>query len=240
MKVSVVIPAYNEEHYIGRTLEALLLQDYRDVEIIVVNNASTDRTEEIAKRTGVHVVYEAKKGLLHARERGRVEATGDIIVNLDADCIPSKDWISKGVSFIKDKKVVAVTGPYDYYDASAIVRFFTSVVQATIYSGVNYVGSYIGRGVILTGGNSFLRAEALNEVGGYNTGIQFYGEDTDTANRIVKHGKVLYIPSLKLKSSARRFKQIGFFKTTFKYMINFASVNLLGKPFHKVDDIIKK
>ena len=88
MKVSVVIPAHNEEKNIAETIQALLAQDYSDLEIIVVNNASSDRTEEVAKgfmEVGpyqVKVVYEPKKGLLSARERGRKEAEGLIIANI--------------------------------------------------------------------------------------------------------------------------------------------------------------
>ena len=84
-KISVVVPAYNEALVISSTLRAILAQDYPDFEVIVVNNASTDNTAEIVhgfeisgKIPSVRLVHETKKGLLHARERGRKEARGQI------------------------------------------------------------------------------------------------------------------------------------------------------------------
>ncbi|MFA6307205.1 MAG: glycosyltransferase family A protein, partial [Patescibacteria group bacterium] len=102
MRASVVIPAHNEEKNISATIRALLAQSHPDFEIIVVNNASTDRTAEIAEGFPVKVVHESRKGLLWARERGRLEATGDIVVNIDADCLPDEDWLSRGTAHFLD------------------------------------------------------------------------------------------------------------------------------------------
>ena len=96
MKISVVIPAYNEEKYIGRTLESVknLELEKNTLEILVINGGSTDRTAEIAKSYGARVKDEPHKGIGFARQHGMLHATGDIILYTDADTIVAKDWLS--------------------------------------------------------------------------------------------------------------------------------------------------
>ena len=130
MKISVIIPAHNEEKYLRQTLEAILAQDYPDFEVIVIDNASTDRTAEIARSfPGVKLVSESRKGTMWACERGRQEATGEIIVRMDADCLPEKDWLVKGVALFADSKVSGSSGPYNYYDADSFFRNFSLYFQ---------------------------------------------------------------------------------------------------------------
>jgi len=223
-KVSVVIPAHNEERVIAATLQAVLAQDYPDFEVIVVDNASTDGTADIARAYPVKVVSEPQKGLLAARERGRQEATGDIVVQMDADCLPEKHWLSRGVRHFKDERVSAVAGPYDYFDGKPFFRFFSLASQKYIYRGMNSFVQMLGSGAVLIGGNSFIRASALSKAGGYDVSIAFYGEDTDTAKRVSKQGRVIFDSKLIQKTSARRFKAEGTFKITLLYLFHFFRV----------------
>ncbi|MFA6554066.1 MAG: glycosyltransferase family 2 protein [Candidatus Paceibacterota bacterium] len=236
MKISIVIPAYNEEKNIATTIEALLAQDYKDYEIIVVNNASTDKTYEVASKFPVKVVTENRKGLLWARERGRIEAVGDIIANTDADCLPDKTWLSNGSSYFIDEKIAAVSGPYDYYDADWFFRKSSLFFQSAIYPIANmfFQLPFIHRGATIIGGNNFIRASALEKAGGYDTSITFYGEDTDTAKRVSAHGKVKFSPSVVMKTSARRFKAEGKFNLMMKYWYHFFKHILFVKPAKRV------
>jgi glycosyltransferase involved in cell wall biosynthesis/GT2 family glycosyltransferase len=220
-KASIVIPAHNEEKNIEKTILAVLDQNYPDFEIIVVNNASTDKTAELARLYPVKVVDEPRKGLLAARERGRIVATGDIIVQIDADCLPENDWLARGLSHFNDSRVVAVAGPYYYFDANRFFRTFSLILQKYVYFAMNKIVQIFKTGAILIGGNSFLRAEALARAGGYNTSIVFYGEDTDTAKRISKQGRVIFDTKLIQKTSARRFKSEGTIKITILYFYHF-------------------
>jgi cellulose synthase/poly-beta-1,6-N-acetylglucosamine synthase-like glycosyltransferase len=230
LKVSVVVPAFNEESVISDTLNALLAQDYPDFEIIVVNNASTDKTAEVvskfeSKSKTIRLVHETKKGLLHARERGRKEAKGDIVANSDADCLPDKDWLSKATVYFgdKSKNVVAVSGPYNYYDAHPMFRVASQLLQNYVYrvfaTGLQL--PFIKSGAVLIGGNNLIRADVLNKMGGYNTSLVFYGEDTDTAKRVAKYGYIVFTPKVKMKTSARRFKDEGHLKMIAKYLYHF-------------------
>lgn len=228
MKISVVIPAFNEQEYLGKTLEAVLAQNYPDFEVIVVNNASTDKTEIVAKSfSKVKVVTETNKGLLFARERGRKEAAGEIIANLDADCLPAPDWLSKAAHYFANPEIIAVTGPYDYYDAGSAFRKFSFATQRDIYRLVNNMMDTLHTGGILIGGNNLIRASALEAAGGYNTSIQFYGEDTDTARRISKLGKIFFSKEHIVKTSARRFKAEGTMKISAFYLYHFLKVGVL-------------
>ena len=221
MKVSIVIPAHNEEESIANTLKAVCAFDYPDFEVIVVDNASSDKTGEIASTFPVKVVREDRKGLLFARECGRCAATGEIIANIDADCLPAKNWLSKNTVYFSDKKVVAVSGPYDYFDGSRIFRFTSLLIQKTAYVFLNKILNATHRGGVLIGGNNMIRASVLAEIGGYDTSIIFYGEDTNTAKRVSQKGTIAFHPQCVMKTSARRFKKEGFLKITTKYFYHF-------------------
>ena len=229
MKVSIVIPAHNEEEYLAETLAAVCALDYPDFEVIVVDNASSDGTSEIARTFPVKVVHEEKKGLLHARERGRKEATGDIIANIDADCRPSLDWLTKSVHHFKNPIVVAVSGPYDYHDGSKFFRAGSFFLQKYIYSMMSaMLRTFKGSGILI-GGNTLIRAKTLSEVGGYDTSILFYGEDSDTAKKLSKKGRIVYSPKIQMKTSARRFQEEGIIRTGAKYFYYFFKVAFLPK-----------
>ena len=237
MKLSIVIAAYNEEAYIGKCLQAVLLQkkalNNRAIEVIVVNNASTDRTKEVAASyESVIVVDEQQKGLVRARQAGYVASTGDIIANLDSDVWLTEAWIEKiFAEFEKDKKLVGLSGPYVYPEMSCI---FNGVVRFWYGIGLifHFCNQYIlRRGAMMQGGNFVVRRAAMEKIGGFDTTIEFYGEDTDIACRIQKVGKVKFTYALPMFTSNRRFKGEGIAKTAFNYGINFIWPVVFGRPF---------
>lgn len=223
MRVSIVIPAHNEENALPGTIRAALAQDYPDFEVIVVNNASSDGTAEVAGRFPVKLAHEPRKGLLWARECGRQNASGEIIANMDADCLPEPGWSRTGAGLFRNPRVAAATGPYDYYDGGAFFRQSSLLTQKTAYWLVSRVIQCRGirQGAILIGGNNFIRADVLQRVGGYDTGILFYGEDTDTAKRVSACGRVVFSNRLVMKTSARRFKAEGITRLGTKYIAYF-------------------
>ncbi|MDB5194466.1 MAG: putative glycosyltransferase, partial [Parcubacteria group bacterium] len=87
LKISLIVPAYNEEKSIELCLEHAISNSNGDLyEILVIDNASTDKTALIAASIrGVRVVREEKKGLTRARQRGYIEAKGNILAFIDAD-----------------------------------------------------------------------------------------------------------------------------------------------------------
>lgn len=230
MRISLVIPAYNEEKYIGECLKSALQNGKEIFEIIVVNNASTDNTRSVAETFSnlypkIKICYEPKKGLTKARQRGLSEASGEAVAYIDADTKMPKGWAGKvNRYFEENKKIVCVSGPYIYYDQPPAGKIFTRIYWLLAYIIYFFVG------YMAVGGNFAVRKSAILKAGGFDENISFYGEDTDMARRLSKVGKVKFILGLYMYTSARRLRGEGLVKTAIKYIINFASEVLFKKP----------
>ncbi len=113
--VSVVIPALNEELNIVRTLYYLSANETSfGVEIIVVDNGSTDRTAEVLGRLNVKTLHQSKPGCGPARQLGQEQARGKYILMADADCFYPKRWIEKMTSALQHSGVTCVYGRYSF------------------------------------------------------------------------------------------------------------------------------
>jgi glycosyltransferase involved in cell wall biosynthesis len=236
MRLSFVVPAYNEEAYLPACLESILAQTRElgdDVEIIVVNNASTDGTREVALGfPGVRLVDEPRKGLTSARQAGFAASSGELIANVDSDSRLTAGWVATVLrSFAADSKLVALSGPFIYYDLSPRQLVSVRVFYAIAYL-VYAVNRYVLRaGSMVQGGNFVLRRDALEKIGGFNTAIAFYGEDTDIARRMNQVGQVRFTFDLKMFSSARRLKQEGMLRIAGRYTVNYFWTTFRKKPF---------
>lgn len=221
-KISVVIPAYNEQNNIHRVLDSLKIQDYpnRKFEIIVADNGSGDNTVVIVKKYGAKIVHVVQKGAAYARQAGFEKATGEIIATTDADCILPKNWLSTiALEFAKRPKTVMIAGMYDFYDGSLLLRFATWLFNYHLFS---IFGWY-------SGANVAVRREAFIKVSGFNTSLPL-SEDSDLGVRLRKLGQVARLANFKVKTSARRFNQLGFFGGLWDYSINYFKFKLNLKP----------
>lgn len=227
MKISLVIPAFNEEKYLGACLEHVVKNGSKLFEVIVVDNASTDATASIAKSfPNVRVVSEPSKGLTKARQKGLEEAQGDVIAYIDADTWMLEGWVDTITdTFSKNEHVVAVSGPYVYHD----VPWYTQIAVKIFWLCLAYP-SYLSTGYMLIGGNFAARKSALLSIGGFDVTISFYGEDADIARRLHTVGKILFLMNLPVETSARRFKGEGLFSTFKRYVLNFLSIAWNHKP----------
>ena len=229
-KVSFVIPCYNEEEHIERCVLSIFEEIYRTritAEIIVVNNNCTDNTVNIAKSLGVKVLDEPKKGVVWARQCGYLNSKYDLIANIDADSHLPVGWLSTALEAIEPENVAAITGPLYYYDGSYLTKKLTKFYYLLARFSNNFIGNF------LQGGNCMIRKKYLNITNGYDTSIEFYGEDTMTAKRLSEFGKIKFVPSLILDSSARRLKQQGMIKTSWLYVMNYFYVTFLNKNMTK-------
>lgn len=238
MKLSIIIPAYNEEKLIGRCLRSILKADIPvRHEIIVVNNASTDKTKKIAQKfAGVKVVDEPNKGLTKARKAGFNASQGEIVAYFDADTIIPKDWFKDALSiYKKDKAVVGVSGPYYFENLTFLERLFEKLYYLVCFHGFNLICKLIPGhgGVFLLGGNFSVKRWVIKKIGGFDTSIAFYGEDTNLTRRVAKYGKIKFTNRLQVISSPRRLKGQGRIKTTLIYILNFLSEIFLKKPMSK-------
>ena len=107
-----------------------------------------------------------------------------------------------------------------------------------LFYAIGLLTDKIGRlffksGSMLQGGNFVLRREAMEAIGGFDTSIEFYGEDTDIGKRVGKIGKVKWTFGLPMYSSGRRFVKQGLLVTGVIYSLNFIWINVFGKPFNQ-------
>lgn len=237
-KVSFIIPAYNEESYIGECLESVFAEIKRSgvhAEVILVNNGSADRTKEVAKNfPSVIVVDEYRKGTGFARQAGFIRSSGELIANIDADTILPEGWLTTAVEFLDENpKVVALSGPALYYDLPV-----TKKILVRLYYGGTYTVYILNRfilrlGSVILGGNVAVRRSALLAIGGYNTKIQFYGDDTDLARKLTKIGGVKFTFDFPIYTSARRLISQGFTYSAAKYSLNYFSTTFFKRPLSK-------
>ena len=244
MKLSFVIPAHNEQDHIGQCLSSILKELYGnpcDMEIIVVNNASSDRTAEIARSyPGVQVVDEPVKGLVVARRTGFEKATGGLVANVDADTMLPHGWIDKVLrEFENDPKLVCLSGPFIYYDLSLWGRGWQRFFYGLAFPVYLFNRFVLRVSSMVQGGNFVVRKAAFEQVGGFNVTIDFYGEDTDVARRLNRMGHVKFTFGLPIFASGRRVAKEGVFMTGFRYGANYLWVSFSGKPFTKASTDVR-
>ena len=237
MKVSLVIPAHNEAAFIGGCLNSVLMNAAGKFhEIIVVDNASDDRTAEVAAgRPGVRVVYEPDKGLTRARQRGYKESTGEYVAYIDADTRMPPGWFDYAErTLTAHPEAISLSGPPSYWDANPWQR----ATLAAIWWSTAPI-AYRMVGYMLYGAHFIVKRSALDKIGGFDRDVEFYGEDTDLARRLSPHGKVLFRMHFVILSSARRFKEEGMVKTNVTYLMNFVWPVLFGRPFTKTHEDVR-
>jgi glycosyltransferase involved in cell wall biosynthesis len=202
-------------------------------EIIVVNNASTDGTGSVARAiNGVRVIEEPTKGLVVARETGRRHAASDILAYVDADCRAPLQWLERVERrFEQRPAVVAVTGPYRFYDwdvvGRGLIRAYDYLVAPPTHGLVHYG---FGVGAVLYGGNFAVRRGALERIGGFDHSIEFHGEDTNLGRRLTPLGIVELSRDCWVWTSARRYRAMGKRKVFGLYVRNFWSEILRHRP----------
>jgi glycosyltransferase involved in cell wall biosynthesis len=232
MRLSIVIPAFNEQDYLPDCLAHVMAEVVRcpwpdEVEVLVVDNASTDATAAVAAAVpGVRVVAEARKGLTRARQAGMLASHGTVVGYVDADTRMPAGWIA-GVlaAYAADPRVVCVSGPYIYYDASPMQQLMVKLYWALLALPAYWITRYMA-----VGGNFAASRAALERIGGFDTDIAFYGEDTNIARRLAAQGRVLFLRELTMPTSARRLHAEGVGVTAWRYGTNFISEVLIKRP----------
>lgn len=233
LTVSVIICAHNEARYLRSCLYSLLAQTRHADEILVINNASTDETHAVAAAVpGVRVVDEPRKGLVVARETGRREARGDLLVYLDADCRAPLTWLERVERrFLADDRLIALSGPYRFYDWDRWGRLLIRAYDYTLAPATQFLVKYLLRiGTVFYGGNFAVRRDALERINGFDTTIEFHGEDTNLGRRLFAVGKVSLFHDCYLFTSARRYVAMGKGAVFRLYVRNFTSELLRHRP----------
>lgn len=190
LKVSIVIPAYNAAKWLTETLDSVLQQDYQQLEIIVVNDGSTDNTESLVEKYlsdhRVRYIYQQNSGLPGARNAGIQAATGDAIMFVDADDVLLESTISTLARELQslDEEYCAVHGEMERFDGSTGKPLgITNYKQA----------SSSRRSLLNTRANLLLtcliRKSAIAQSGLFHQDMQSASEDIDFIFRLSKFGR---------------------------------------------------
>lgn len=232
--ISLIIPAYNEENFIGKTLESVAKarNTYREpsaIEIIVVNNCSTDNTQNIAENYGVRVVKEEKRCIAAVRNKGAKEAHGEIIGFLDADSyITPNMFNSIDEGMFHDKYVGG--GTKVKLERSSIGILCTYCI--TVFPAKWLFG--VAGGLIFTKKSTFL------EIGGFDETL-YCAEDSKFILDLKKYGKRMrkkfkIIENDYVITSARSFDKFG----DWYYLKNLPTILFKMKSIFKNEEFTKK
>lgn len=207
---SVIIPAFNEEKYIGKTLESLKLQSFKDFEIIVGDSYSSDRTIQIAEEYGAKIVQTSKRSVGAGRNAAAKQAQGKILVFIDADTVAAENLLKEIKQRIEsDPSISGGTCPI-LFDSENSTRQFPLawlfgdiLIRILIRIGFPHIYGIC----------AFYQKKVFSRAGGFREDLALY-EDHEFAQRVKGFGKLIFIKNTHAKTSTRRYKKWGIFKQT--------------------------
>lgn len=182
--VSVVVPVHTGQDVRADCIESLLALDYPPdrLEILIVDNASTDRTAEIIERFPVRRLREERRGACCARNAGIRNAKHELIAFTDADCLPDPAWLRDLTPHFRDPKVAGCGGPLVAHEPRTVIEQY--IVHHLLLSHERAHGDYYISPPFLITANAVYRKSVLDEVGGFDESFAVAGEDADLSWRI--------------------------------------------------------
>ena len=179
LSISVIVPCYNTEAYLADAIKSILSQRYDELEVIIVDDGSTDRSAEIVKRFGDQVVYilQENKGAAAARNRGIEASSGTLLGFLDADDLWTENKLDKQLAFMgRNDNCVCVFGH--------VKQFLSPEIPGETRSGYDFVTESVpGR----VPGTMLITREAFLDVGPFNE-AQAMAEMVDWVARADEQG----------------------------------------------------
>lgn len=179
--ISVIIPVFNQAEYLATAIDSALNQTLAPIEIIVIDDGSTDKSSSIADSyTGIKVIHQANKGLATARNTGIMNAKGDYIFPLDADDIMKEDCLEKVSRVIEITKADVVAPSFKCFGTQNHEVILDKDLTVDSFLGSNRIGYF-----------SAIKREVLLEVGGYNPRMTWGWEDYDLWIDLLKRDKIM-------------------------------------------------
>jgi glycosyltransferase involved in cell wall biosynthesis len=191
IRISVIVPVYNDEKGLAATLDSLMLQTYpkEQIEIIVVDNGSTDQSVAVAQTfSGVIVLKENKPGSYAARNTGILTSSHPTLAFLDAECIAHPDWISEGIKALKKIQFDGLVGgkvifTFQKKDNPNLIELYDSITHLKNKE-------YVEKDNFAVTGNMFTSKAVFDEVGLFDDelksgGDREWGERVSRANKSV-------------------------------------------------------
>jgi len=229
-KISIIIPAYNEEKYIEKTLTKLKEikeKEYKNLEIIVVENGSTDRTYEIAKKyenmdNSFKVFHLDKASAAIATNFGAKQASGEILILMDADTYPLNNAITEIAKKFEDKNVVSVC---------AYIKTNSSIINNLLFSlsaELAYLSSKINKPLFYSICVAY-RKDIFEKLNGFKENF-VTAYDLDLSIRASRIGKCVFARRANVFTSPRRVEKGGTINIVLYHLKNFIKFSIYRQP----------
>lgn len=227
MRVSIVIPTFNSKKTIGKCLEHIRGMEYRSdlIEIIIVDNGSTDRTCHIVKEYGIYPIIDDTASISRLRNIGAIQATGDVLGFIDSDCLVPKGWLRDAIKILNNDRSIGILGGHylPTLDGTWVERTWCKL-KSGIDGEVNFISA----------GDMLIWKTLFNRIGGFDETL-VTGEDYEICQRIKMNGKkiwsssnldVVHLGNVKtLREVLKKERWYGF------GMFSSLKYNLASKPF---------
>ena len=197
-RVSVLVPAFNEEKVIGKTIAGLLASDYRDLEILVIDDGSADNTsgvvrEQFGNEPRVALIRVPNGGKASALNTGLARAQGDVVVALDADTQFNADTIPRLVRWFSDPEIGAVAGNAKVGNRTNMITRWQALEYVVAQNLERRALAGLGTLTVVPGAVGAWRREALVKLGGFRTDT--LAEDQDLTIDIQRQGYRVHFDS---------------------------------------------
>lgn len=221
--ISIVIPTYNEEKNLPMTLKSIFSQKSSyEVEVIVVDKESTDKTADIAEKMGCRVISVETPGIPYARRIGMINSRGEILISASADTFYPNGWLQKMGDAIAKEGYAAVIGSVYPLEGNLIENIGAELLNV-LAMALNWIGIDYG-----AADNIGFSRRAYRKIGGFNREI-ITAEEVDIIKRVKKVGRVKYEGNARCYVSMRRVRKWGYLKYITFHVGNFLSSHFAGR-----------
>jgi glycosyltransferase involved in cell wall biosynthesis len=209
---TIVVPAYNEERYIARTVRALQNVQYGSYEVFVVENGSTDNTLRVAKQFAsrtIHILHSARKGVSAARNLGASHASAkcDWLVFLDADTVV-------GPTFLMELNAQLRANKTSVYGTTMLLPLESTDRAQRWFRVVNYVNRLMHISCAI----QLARKDAFDQVR-YDEQLAV-AEDHRLFLQLSRFGKFFMLRTQSVRTSTRRFEHVGYVRVIAQWWTN--------------------
>lgn len=213
LTLSIVIPVYNEEHHLKACLDSIAAQSVKPLEVIIVDNNSTDKSADIARSYAfVTLLHEAKQHQVYAQATGFDHSKADVLGRIDADCILPADWSKTVLEQFKDNNLAALTGAADPYDVP-LKRLGTAIFD---FYHRRLMRLFTGK-TMLWNSNAAIRAKYWPTVKKQMLFADNIWEDYEMSYWLADLGEVRDLRSLKVGCSVRSIHKGFFAQLAYQY-----------------------
>ena len=216
----MIIPALNEEKLLPSTLESVRTQTYGNLEVIVKDGLSADKTVDVARKYGAKIASLRDSSAGEARNQGAQHASGDVLIFLDADTLMARDTVSRLVEDFRRYDAVLVFPRYltreQAYEIDSKPSYIVRVFVKTWFTFEDLLRKYADRDA---GGMCMAcDAVAFKKIGGFNERLKVC-EDIEISYRFKKIGPVICDHDIAVYPSARRYLKGGVLRSLLTYLV---------------------